>query len=162
MTEAKLKLEMQGIRISYDGPADFLGGSLVEVCKELLELEASEIQRTHVEIVEPTAAPQADAKKNSRMSTTDISVKLGVKSGSELVMAAAAQLRLTQGKEEFTRSELLKEMKSAKSFYKQTHSNNLSKSLEVLVKGSRLSSPGAEKYALPHNEETALRSTLGL
>jgi hypothetical protein len=53
-------------------------------------------------------------------------------------------------------------MKSAKGFYKQTYNNNLSKSLDGLMKSGRLSSPSAETYALPHTEEETLHGLLGI
>lgn len=77
-------------------------------------------------------------------------------------MCAAACLTFFEGKEEFKRADLLAEMKTAKAFYKQTYSNNLSKALEILVRSNRLSAAASETYVLPHGERETLGSQLGL
>lgn len=156
MEVTKLNVEMKGLKISYEGPSGFLNDGLVDLCERLSGLDL------------PAAAMEAEVGAPGsvispvKMSTTDMAVKMSSKSGTDLVMAAAAHLRFTKGREDFKRSEILAEMKTAKSFYKQTYSNNLSKSLDGLVKGGRLSNPSTDTYALPHAEEESLRGSLGL
>ena len=156
MEITKLNIEMKGLKVSYEGPSNFLNDGLVMLCEQLSGLEMPEVEQS-------ASGDHVEAKGGSlKMSTTDVAVKLASKSGSDLVMAAAAHLRFSKGREDFKRGDLLAEMKSAKSFYKQTYSNNLSKSLEGLVKGGRLSNPATDTYALPHAEEESIRGLLGL
>lgn len=155
MEITKLNIEMKGLKVSYEGPSDFLNNGLVALCEQLSGLEMPVVEQPGLS--DPIGSKVGVVK----MSTTDLAVKLSSKSGSDLVMAAAAHLRFCKGREDFKRSEILAEMKSAKSFYKQTYSNNLSKSLEGLVKGGKLSNPATETYALPHAEEESLRGHLG-
>ena len=156
MTMTKLDIELSGLKVNYEGPSDFLNEGLVALCEKLSALDLPEVTANTI------SAPVKVSGVVPKLSTTDIAVKLSSKSGSDLVMAAAAFLRFVKGQEDFKRSDILAEMKSAKSFYKQTYSNNLSKSLEGLVKGGRLSNPGTDKYALPHSEENSLGATLGV
>ncbi|MEM0948870.1 MAG: hypothetical protein AAGK37_15830 [Pseudomonadota bacterium] len=156
MTTTKLNIEMSGLKVSFEGPTEFLDEKLAEVCEKLSSLGLPSVDG------QGEVAPRLTEIQEVKMSTTDIAVKLTSKSGPDLIMAAAAHLRFVKRLEDFKRGELLAEMKSAKSFYRQTYSNNLSKSLEGLVKGGRLSNPATETYALPHTEEEGLRAKLDL
>ncbi len=161
MGEAKIELKLKGVEVFYQGPSEYLGTSLKTLCEDLLALDAPELNSADAGKSEANES-EPNEPKNVKLSTTDIAVELGSKTGPELVMAAAAHLRFSKDKDEFSRSELLTEMKSAKSFFKTTYRNNLSKSLDGLVKSKRLSNPGTDKYALPHSEEVKLSNALDI
>lgn len=159
MENVSLKIELGPLSVDYSGPVNFLEDGLAKFCKEILELD--------VPAGAPfedgdNAKPAVDVTSNRLLSTSDIAAKLGSKSGSDLVMCAAASLTFSQNRETFKRAELLAEMKLAKAFYKQTYSNNLSKSLDTLIRSNRLSSSGHETYVLPHQERESLTAQLGV
>ena len=93
-------------------------------------------------------------------STNTIAALLEASTGSDLIIAAAARLILIDGKDTVTRTELLKEMQGAMTFYKQTMSNNLSASLKALAKDDRLRLIGANTYALSQKERQKLEPKL--
>jgi hypothetical protein len=81
---------------------------------------------------------------------------LGVKSASDLAIAAAARLTFGKKQDKFTRREIGAEMKGATTFYKKNMASNLSTSLATLVNGNRLNQIEKDVYALTANERTTL------
>ncbi|MFK4002950.1 hypothetical protein [Qipengyuania sp. NPDC077563] len=88
-----------------------------------------------------------------------VAEQLGAKSGPEVAMAAAAFLQLVEGKESFSRKELLETMKEATNYYSQTMSKNLSATLKNLI-GSKLTQLKSDRYAIKAVELSNLRSRL--
>jgi len=86
-----------------------------------------------------------------------IAAKLNSKTGSDLVLAAAAYLKFTQGLDNFTRQQILEAMKEATGYYKGSMSNNLTKNLKSLVENSRLNGLANGKYSLTAQTEKELR-----
>lgn len=92
---------------------------------------------------------------NPQLHVNSISDRLSVKSGPDLVIAAAAYLQIVEGKQSFTRRELLDAMKSATSYYNQNIGSNLSAALKTLC-ASRLNQLNNGTYALKSHELSAL------
>lgn len=84
---------------------------------------------------------------------------VGVKTGADLALAAAAYLQLVKGQPTFTRTELLETMKAATSHYTQSHRSNLTAIIKGLI-GSKFNQTGNEVYALRNNELADLRGKL--
>lgn len=93
-------------------------------------------------------------------STDTIATLIGAKSGPDLIIAAAAHLHFTQGKQKFTRQDLTTEMRSAPAHFKETFVNNLSTYLTGLTKADRLRLVGAQTYALSNKERQSLETKL--
>lgn len=85
--------------------------------------------------------------------------RMGVKSGPDLVIAAAAYLQIMEGKQSFTRRELMETMKSATSHYYQNIGSNLTAALKSLG-GSKLNQLANDTYSLRSNELNELRTKL--
>lgn len=79
------------------------------------------------------AAPAAPATPGQKLHINSIATKLGVKTGPDLAVAAAASLQVMDGKETFTRSELLDAMKKATMHYKDNMSGNLTSIIKSLL-----------------------------
>jgi endoglucanase Acf2 len=71
---------------------------------------------------------QKDAVKGT---VAAIAGQLSVKTGPDLIIAAAAKLTLVDGKDTFSRDELIAAMKTATSYYKKSDVNNLSSYLNT-------------------------------
>jgi arginine repressor len=85
---------------------------------------------------------------------------LNAQSGTELAIAAAGHLTFVKNKDKFTRKELLEEMQQAPSYYKSTYSNNLSRTLDTLIKSKRFHQNGKDVYALSPQERQSLEAKL--
>jgi len=159
MESLHIKLKLGALEVEYDGPTGFAEQHLMHMIGQFSTLDIPDAVAS--ERAPPTAGAPAPtglaADSRAKLSTTDFAAKMGAKSGSDLTMAAAASLHHTKGLEEFRRSDLLAEMKGAKAFYRASYGSNLSKSLEMLVKSSRLQSPRPDTYALPYAEIENMR-----
>ena len=80
--------------------------------------------------------------------TADIARKIGCKHGTDLVLAASAQLNLGAGQRSFSRAALLGEMKTARDYYQPVYGKNLSRYLRNLIKERQLNEPRPGSYAL--------------
>ena len=78
----------------------------------------------------------------------DIAARIGCKHGTDLVLAAAAQLNLRAARKTFSRAALLDEMKTAAEYYKPVDGKNLSRYLKNLIKERQLNQPRPGIYAL--------------
>ena len=88
-----------------------------------------------------TSAPAASP-------TADIARRIGCKHGTDLVLAASAQLNLGAGQRSFSRAALLGEMKTAREYYEPVYGKNLSRYLRNLIKERQLNEPRPGSYAL--------------
>ncbi|MBW7996823.1 MAG: hypothetical protein FVQ81_09715 [Candidatus Glassbacteria bacterium] len=156
----KIRLKIGGLEIEYEGKESFLQDELFNTVKKALTLYAE-----NKELIPAEPAAQAGAGRAAPLggfdhSTNTIAAHLGVSTGSDLVIAAAAHLALVKGKDKFTRKEINDEMKGATTYYKTSMSANLSKSLETLVKGKRLNQVAMNNYSLSASERQSLEAKL--
>lgn len=90
----------------------------------------------------------ADTRVPAASPTADIARKIGCKHGTDLVLAASAQLNLGAGQRAFSRATLLGEMKTAEEYYQPVYGKNLSRYLRNLIKERQLNEPRPGSYAL--------------
>jgi hypothetical protein len=157
--DTKLRIKMGSIEVEYEGSDEFLKKELPELLKGVLELHAKaggvdESGRDNASDV----GSKPDGHKG-RVSPSTAAVKLKASSGPELALAAAISLA-TEGKDSFTRTDLLNAMKQAKSHYKASHRGNLSGSITSLVKGGDLLDQGSNTYALSSQKRKELEAAL--
>lgn len=153
--ESKIKIKMGPIEIEYEGSEAFLKEELPALLSAVSDLyKESGITEAAVN-AEPDPVPavsvtSATEKTTSPLQATTgtIAARLGVKSGPELALAAAARLTLSLEIESFSRSQLLEEMKSASAYFKQSYNKNLSSILTRLLKDGKLFETAKNTYSL--------------
>ena len=105
----------------------------------------------------PAPAPSAPAGKTSASpeaktapapGSADIAARIGCQHGTDLVLAASAQLNLRAGQKTFSRGALLAEMKAAQEYYKPVYGKNLSRYLKNLIKDRQLVQRRPNVYGL--------------
>ncbi|ACP26184.1 hypothetical protein NGR_c24270 [Sinorhizobium fredii NGR234] len=96
---------------------------------------------------------------SQKLHINSVASKLKAKSGSEVALAAAATLQIFEGKETFTRGELLDTMKKATMHYKESMSGNLTKALGTLI-GSKFNQISDGVYSLNIDAFTELEAQL--
>lgn len=156
--ESKIRIKIGAIEVEYEGSEAFLKTELPAFIKSISELQISPVRESDPEQNGSNNKPES-VKNVIQLSTKSIAAKLNVKSGRDLVVAAAAHLCFVKEKAKFTRKELLDEMKTATSYYKATYSNNLSMILSRLIK-TQLNEPSTDVYALTADTENDLRKKL--
>lgn len=99
----------------------------------------------------PNVGPSVEAQPRGTqftMTARAVATTLGADNGADLVQAAAAFLTVVQGRETFSRQELLEAMKSATGFFKPTYRKSLSGFLESLCKKNVLIEVSSDAYAI--------------
>ncbi|WP_439560715.1 hypothetical protein [Roseinatronobacter sp.] len=157
MTNAKIRLKVGSMELEYEGDPSFLDGGIEALLASMGDLAVrvpDTSLQSHVGKTEETQPNRTEqvASDSFNFSTNTIAAHLDAKSGSDLVICAMTNLELVQGKTSSSRAEILAEMKSATTYYKNTMSNNLSKSLSTLLKDKRINQVAKDSYALSATE----------
>jgi len=107
------------------------------------------------------SANEAGARANQpqKLFVTSIAAKLAAKSGADLARSAAAYLQLAEGKDSFSRQELLEAMKKAPLYYKTDMRKNLSRIIASLIP-DKLNQIGENAFSLTAKEHAALETAL--
>ena len=90
----------------------------------------------------------------------DVAARMGCRHGTDLVLAASAQLSIRAGEKSFSRAALLGEMKTAADYYKPVYGKNLSRYLKNLIRERQLDEPGPGIYALTARSRRELKKLL--
>lgn len=160
--DAKLRIKMGEVEVEYEGSDDFLKKELPELLKGVLALHANAAERSGERIGDDTRTIEAATSKSmlGKLSASTAAAKLGVKSGSDMVLAAAAALVFGEGKESFSRAELLKAMQTAKAHFKATFRSNLSNYIITLIKSQDLLDHGGDSFGLQEDKRKELQRAL--
>ncbi len=160
--QSKVRIQMGLVQLEYEGPETFLKKDLLELLAKIADLNAQIGGPATEEDDDPPAKKvKGKATKPVQATTGTIASNLKCKSGTVLVLAAAAHLTCVANKGTFSRGELLTAMKTATHYYKKSYSNNLSTTLRRLIDGGKLIETSSGVYALSEEEKTTLEKTLG-
>ena len=167
MTNARIRIKVGQVEVEYEGEDNFLKGELLKTLKDVLEIQTKHpVAPTTADnsTIGPTPAvsPSPGAGK-IELSTDTIATLIKANTGPELAIAAAANLTFTQNKPVFTRQELIKEMRSSPSHFRDSHPGNMTKYLKSLTKSQdrlRLISKDNDTYALSNKEKQTLEAKL--
>lgn len=136
MTElsSKIRLKVGEVEVEYEGDISELKEHLAELLKTVSEINVPErAWPAAAEVDMQDAAPIKGKKTALEGTTNSIASSISCNSGSDLIKAASLQLTLVQGKEKFTRQELIAEMKTS-TYHKSTYVGNMSSYLKNLFK----------------------------
>jgi hypothetical protein len=159
MAESKIRIKLGHIEVEYEGSETFLKDELSNLISTLSELKLSTILSHDIDDVVSTNKEVRNKAERIELSTNSIAAKLGVKTGPELAVAAAAHLTFVKEMKVFSRSELMKEMRTATSYFKETFGKNLTYTLSTLIK-TKFNEPSNGKFALNADTEKELRDKL--
>ncbi len=152
---SKIKIKIGNVELEYEGDETFL------------KQEVPEIVRALSAVVGPkqgsvVANSQDEKQKCSNgeqlLSVSTIAAKLGSKSGPELIVAACAKLSFVDNSTTFSRDQILNEMQTATSHYKESFRKNLTQNLNTLVRNQDLNQVSADRYALPEDKKKELEN----
>jgi len=152
---SKIRIKLGPIEVEYEGSEDFLKEEL----PRFLEAVSNLYKQSGLPAMSPAGASGGGAPQ-LQGTTGSIAAKLLCKTGPDLIMAAAARLTFVAGQETFNRKDLLKEMKAAKAYYKTSHRDNLTGSLNGLTKDGKLLEIAKDTYSLSANSKSELGAKL--
>lgn len=162
---SRIKIKMGAIEVECEGSESFLKEELPELIRSVSEMYTNSIGSLPEDEPADTASNEtaSQIQKNETLNigtTGSVAAKLSVKSGSDLLIAAAARLTFGLGKSTFSRKEVLTEMKSATSYYKTSYGANLTKYLSTAVKDGKFLETSKGVYAIQATVATSLKSRL--
>ena len=163
---AKLHVKIDGVSVTYEGPADLLEERLAPLVREIsMALDGRRVEsrdhesRLPMEEDQPVRAPK-DA--NAVGTIDNVAAKLDCKTGPDLIVATAAFLTFgAKAVPRFNRRHLLDEMKTS-SYHKKTYTSNMSTYLQGLVKKQKLSEVTKGEYQLPPAHRDELKTKLNV
>lgn len=155
----KIRIKLGEMEIEYEGDEQFVKNELNVLLDKLSEIHQKHFPGTALSLAKSSAKNQ-DTHSTIQGTTATIAAKLGVRSGPDLIIAAAAKLTLVEGKGLFNRREILAAMKEATGIYKKTYLDNLIGYLSRVVQQQKLVEVSADNYALDQNLKTELGAKL--
>lgn len=153
----KIKIKVGQVEVEFEGSEEFFSKELPVLLKNISSLSASV---PPIPSLDPPNNPPPPGGGQIQMTTNSIAAKLAVKSGSDLLVAAAAHLALVKSASTFTRQQILKEMKTATSYFKKSYSTNFTKYLKTITDAGTLIESAANAYALSAAKKADLEKKL--
>ncbi|WP_413585635.1 hypothetical protein [Bdellovibrio sp. HCB274] len=154
---AKIILKMGDLEFNFEGSENFIKEELVELMtsiKGLLEYENKKIVKSNA------FASGAASSVQQTLGINSVAQKLKVKDGKDLVLASAAKISIFGEKIKFTSKDLLLEMRSAVSYFKESYATNLNRQINRMTKEGILNDVGGGYYSLPIDQLKGLQEIL--
>ncbi|MCB1838859.1 MAG: hypothetical protein KDI61_01170 [Alphaproteobacteria bacterium] len=130
----KIRLKVGAIEVEYEGDIAELKEHLPDLLETVTGIDVPEnVQPAETAGMSAPNVVSMQGKHKMEGTTNSIASAIGCKSGPDLIKAASLQLTLVQGKEKFTRRELIAEMKTS-TYHKETYIRNLGSYLKTLFK----------------------------
>jgi hypothetical protein len=161
---AKVRIKAGPVEFEYEGDTELGVADIKDLFSHIETLFKVPVlaERGEPHTPPPPAATAGNGATNGigpKLHVNSVAQKLKAKTGSEVAVAAAATLQIIEGKQTFTRTELLDTMKKATMHYNANMSGNLTKILGTLV-GSRFNQISDGVYALTADEHQKLATQL--
>ena len=120
-----------------------------------------EISESGGRFPDESAGGTTDSPTNVPLTVRTIAQKLAVRNASDIMKAAAVSLVLAQGREKFSRSELIEEAARAVGYWRKSHAESAQWIINYLVSADALVEAADGNYSLHPEEEKLARAALG-
>lgn len=154
----KIQLKVGQSEVAYEGPISFLQNDLLDFVKEARDCCKAITPSDDGASKETPLTPNKDKKFD--LSMTTIASRLKVKSAPNLILAACAYLTLVEGKEQFSRKEILDTMRDASGFYNKNHEKALTRDLRSLIGKKSVNEISKGFYALHAEKKKEMETQL--
>ena len=152
----QIKITVGAVSIEYDGEQSYIENGLGDFLDKVIQKSSS----VPPVLAGPTMQAATPANSPLALSTNTIAQNIGVKTGSELALAAIAKINLIKGQPAAARQEILDEMREATTYFKDSYVSNLSAYLDTLVKSRRVNLVAKATYAVAAAERKRLEGLL--
>ncbi|WP_299891572.1 hypothetical protein [uncultured Ruegeria sp.] len=161
MNSAKIRIKVGSMELEYEGDPAFLTGGIEDLLTTMGELST----KVPVENSNENSSSKLDAIKPNfdsghDFSTNTLAAHLSAQTGPELAVCALAQLEFVQKNTSSSRSDILKEMKNATTYYNESMGSNLTRTLATLTKNKRINLISKDTYALNASERKQLETKI--
>ena len=160
--QVKFKFRIGELEVEYEGIGSIPKEAILELSNRFIELHEGVISTSKKGVPEANALEKSTRNEKARLERTvnSIATKLKAKTATDLALAACAKLALVDQKEEFSRAEIHKAMRTDSSRYKKNMKSNLGQSLKTLLNQERINEVSTAVYALSSNEKNSLETKL--
>lgn len=160
MSTSKIRIKLGAIEVEYEGNEEFLKKELPDLIAAVSKLHSDSGGRFD-EADSPAPKTKSKTQSGSFEGTTaTIAAKLGSESGGELIVAAAAQLTLVEGMDDFSTKDLRAACRKGKNLWKKSYANNFAIYLANLVKAGALNEVREDVYALDAKKKKEVETAL--
>lgn len=163
MDTSKIRVRMGEIEVECEGTESFLKNELPNLLSAVSRLYGESGQKAAVNKRHEAggaAGTRGESEGTIKGTTATLAGRLKVKSGNDLILAAAAHLTFVANSAEFSRQDLLDQVRGATGYFKDSYSKNLTNYLNSRVKAGQLMEPRTGHYALSAGEVERLRTAL--
>lgn len=163
--QSKIAVRLHGAEFEFVGTESFIESKLPELLERLIELvrevEAKSPDSTPLEAGSTGAPKEAPFHRGGfpSLSINSVIAKLGGGSCRAILLASAAQLTFIQGKERFSRDEIVALAKEA-SAYKRDYSSQTSRDFGRLVKSGEFIENAKDIFCLSDEKRAEFASLL--
>ena len=168
--DVKIKLRIGQFEVEYEGHNSFLKENIFHLMERAIEIHAKHGQTIPTHSLQDNSTgddnddddgvkPVGHSRK-WELAVSTIATRLSAKSGPDLASAAAAHLTLVQGRERFSRQDLLENMKAHSGMYKTSIGKNLTSTIQSLIRNGRLNEVAQGSYSLTAAEKERVESSL--
>jgi len=152
---SKIRIRVADIEIEFEGSEVFIQEKIPELLQDIAHMKVvSDSDADLGETIEEISEGRRELLQDLSINT--IAQRIGVKSGSDLVVAAAAYLTFVKGESTFPRRAILEAMKEASHHYKKSYGKNLSGYLKRLVKNGVLLQKSSGSYSISEKNRKEL------
>ncbi len=143
---SKIEIQVGQIKVHYEGDDNYIKTELPALLDKLIHQSKSipMVESAHVDVAQSKVNGAAVVKVGT---TNAIAGRINAKTGPDLFTAAAAKLYFVDKKESFSRQELIKEIRSATQYFKETYVGNASSILKTLGK-TTLNEASKDRFSL--------------
>ena len=151
------------MEFEYKGSPQHINEYVREYIDQILDSKMARAAQSDAPMHRPEEHRSSESSKSNstiELSVTSLATHLSVNTGPELIIAAAAKLKLSDGKDKFSRKEILEEMQDAPSFFRPTYAKNMTQNLGSLIKFKKLNETSKNTFALTARELARLREII--
>jgi hypothetical protein len=159
----KFRMKSSLLEFEYEGAASFIGKNLLEFIQNVNEAHR-DFSPIEIDKKSPSESPAKTgnpSSPNPKLSASTIAINIKAKTGPDLALASCVYLSLSEGKESFSRQEILDTMKTVVGVYNQTMSKNLSQTIETLVRNKKIQQLSSSNYSLSAITRSEMEMKLG-
>lgn len=159
---SKIKISVGNLTVDYEGDETYLRDELPGLIEKLAGLARHAVSAPAAQ--HRDAKPQQDKSEHSeadrsKLTIDEIAARTGGSKGTGLILSAAAWLTLSDGKQVFSRRELLEAVRLS-AHYKKSDTNNLSPNIKALLKSQKLREPSSGQYGLTPTQKSSIEAAL--
>lgn len=159
----KIRIKVDAVEFEYEGETPLSLTEIKELFSYIGNLSASapsqEKEYEHIPLHPANADQVPSLVSGQKLHVNSVAKKLAAKTGAQVAEAAAVTLQIYEGKETFSRNELLNMMKKATMYYKESMASYLTKILDTLV-GTSLNQVSDGVYSLSADAFADLQTRL--